>query len=410
MNLKKICAAALAATMMAGVVGCSSSKPATTEDKELTATIKVWSPQEDQSKDSGNWLQKQCDAFNKAHPKWKLTFDYGVCSEADAGKVVSQDPSAAADVYMYANDQLGQLIDAKAIAQFGGETLEEIKKTNSSTMLKSVTSNGKVYGIPFTANTYFMYYDKSAFTDDEVKSLDKMIAKHTVAFPVSNAWNLPSFFYANGGKMYGDGTDASKGIDFGGEKGYQVTQYLINLVNNKNFVDDAGGKGLSGLRSGTVKAMFSGSWDYDSVKKALGKNFACAKLPTITINGQEKQLRAFAGSKAIAVNPNSKHQEVAVALAKYLGGSKAQEDHYTMRSIIPCNTELLKKDSISKDPLIKAQNDTINETSVLQPTITEMSNFWGPAETFGKAVAGKQVNANNYKEKTDAFVKGINGK
>lgn len=98
MNLKKICAAALAATMMAGVVGCSSSKPATTEDKELTATIKVWSPQEDQSKDSGNWLQKQCDAFNKAHPKWKLTFDYGVCSEADAGKVVSQDPSAAADV------------------------------------------------------------------------------------------------------------------------------------------------------------------------------------------------------------------------------------------------------------------------------------------------------------------------
>ena len=78
----------------------------------------------------------------------------------------------------------------------------------------------------------------------------------------------------------------------------------------------------------------------------------------------DKQLKAFAGSKAIAVNPNCKYQQVAVALAKYLGGKDAQQSHYELRGVIPCNTELLATDAIKNDALITAQNDTFNKTSV----------------------------------------------
>ena len=369
MNTKKTLAAALAATTMFGLVGCGSSSSSNTtstkkaEDKALTATMTVWSPQEDQSKANGNWLKKECEAFAKEHPKWKLTFKYGVCSEADAGKKVTQDVSGSADVYMYANDQLGTLIDAKALAQLGGDTLSEVKSTNSSTMLKSVTSDGKVYGIPFTGNTWFMYYNKAKFSSSDIKSLDTMLKKGKVAFPVSNSWYLGSFYVANGGTIFGDGSQAKKGIQFGGDKGYATTKTLVDLVNNKNFSDDANG---------------------------------------------DQQLKSFAGSKAIGVNPNSKNMEVAVKLAAYLGGEKAQKDHYTLRSIIPCNTKLLKESDIKSDPLIAAQNNTINNTSILQPTITEMGNYWTPVETFGKALVAKQVNASNYKKKTDAFQKSLN--
>lgn len=362
MNAKKTLAACLAASTMLGLAGCgsssssSSTKSASTGDKALTAKITVWSPQEDQSAKNGNWLKKECKAFSKLHPKWKITYKYGVCSEADAGKTVSQDPSAAADVYMFSNDQLGTLIDAKAIAQLGGSTLSTVKSTNSAAMVKSVTSNGKVYGIPFTGNTWFMYYNKAKFSSSDIKSLDKMVKKAKVAFPVSNSWYLGSFFVANGGKIFGDGTQASKGVQFGGTKGYQSTKTLVDLVANKNFIDDADGKGLSGLRDGSVSAYFSGSWDYDAVKKALGKNFGAAQLPKVKIGGSDKQLMSFSGSKAIGVNPNSKNMEVAVKLAAYLGGEKAQKDHYTLRSIIPCNTKLLKEKSIASDPLIKAQD------------------------------------------------------
>lgn len=409
MNLKKLFAGALAAATIVGMTGCSSGKSsAPKEDENITATITVWSPQEDQSKDSGKWLQTMCENFNAEHPNWDLTFKYGVCSEGDAGSTIPQDVSAAADVYMFANDQLGTLVDANAIAQLGGETEAEVKANNSQIMIDSVTSGDGIYGVPFTANTWFMYYNKSVFTEEDIKSLDTMITKGKVAFPVSTAWYLGSFFVANGGTLFGDGTDASAGIDFGGEKGYDVTKTLVDLMANKNFVDDANGKGLSGLRDGSIAAYFSGSWDYDSVKKALGDNFGAAQLPTVNINGEAKQLRSFAGSKAIGVNPHAEHPEVAVALARYLGGADAQKAHYEARSIIPCNTTLLEDEKIAADPLIAAQNDTIANTSILQPTITEMNNYWSPTEVFGKAIAGKQVNANNYKEKTDAYAKSLN--
>lgn len=68
-----------------------------------------------------------CEKFNTEHPEWDLTFEYGVCSEQDAGKTVPQDPSNSADVYFFANDQLQTLIDAKAIAKLGGETADYVK-------------------------------------------------------------------------------------------------------------------------------------------------------------------------------------------------------------------------------------------------------------------------------------------
>ena len=51
---------------------------------------------------------------------------------------------------------------------------------------------------------------------------------------------------------------------------------------------------------------------------------------------------AFAGSKAIAVNPNCKYQQVAVALAKYLGSKDAQKKHYELRGVIPCKQSFLQ--------------------------------------------------------------------
>lgn len=56
----------------------ASDDAATEEEEEAwSGTLTVWSPQEDQ--DTG-WLQKECDAFNAAHPNWDVTFEYGVCA------------------------------------------------------------------------------------------------------------------------------------------------------------------------------------------------------------------------------------------------------------------------------------------------------------------------------------------
>ena len=375
----------------------------------ITATITVWGPAEDQAEEYGEWLQKRCEAFNELHVNWDLTFEYGTCSEGDAGKTISQDPSGSADVYMFANDQLQTLIDAGAIAELGGKTVDYIKNTNSEAIIDSVTVNDCVYGVPFTTNTWYMFYDKSVYGEDDIKSLDTMLEKGKVSFPLTNSWYIGAFYVGNGCTLFGeDGKDEEAGIDFAGEKGAAVTKYLVNLVGNKNFVNDESGVGVSGMCDGSINAMFSGSWDYTKLSEAMGDNLGIAKLPTYNLDGEELQMKSFAGSKAIGVNPNCEYPQVAVALALFLGNEESQQMHYDSRSIVRCNTDLLEDEEIQKLELVIAQNETFDETSILQPFVSAMNNYWTPAENFGKSIVNGEVTLDNAEEMTDKLSDSMN--
>lgn len=420
---KKILSLVLVSAMAASLIGCGStssnsdskdngsakSTQSSADEASIKADLTVWGPSEDQSSDNGNWLPTMCDAFAKEHPNWKLTFNYGVCAEGDAKTNVTQDVEGAADVYMYANDNITDLVSAGALSKLGGSALEAVKSTNSKETLNSVTLDKSVYGFPFTTNTWFLYYDKSKFSEDDVKNLDTMLTKGKVSFPLSNSWYLASFYVANGGTMFGaDGTDEKAGINFGGDKGTAVTNYLVDLVKNANFVNDADGSGMAGLRDGSVNAIFSGSWDAQPVKEALGDNMGVAVLPSITIDGTAYQMKSFAGTKAIGVNPNCKNQQVAIALAQYLASADAQKAHYTLRNVVPCNTDLLKDAAIAADSVVKAQNDTFNNTSIIQPFVSAMGNYWTPAESMGKALINGEVTHDNAAQKTEDFNKAMN--
>ena len=400
--MKKILALLLACLMIVSLfAGCKKAEK---------MTLTVWGPSEDQV-DEKSFLQTACAKFAEAHPEWDIEFVYGVCPEGDAGKTVTQDPSAAADVYMFANDQLGTLIQANAIAKLGGAALEQVKADNTQRMIDTVSdAEGNVYGVPFTINTWFMYYDSSKLTAEDVKSLDAMMAKGTVAFPITNTWYLPAFYYANGGTMFGDGTDGSKGITFGGDAGAAVTTYLANAIAAGTLIDDANGAGLDGFRNGNVVAMFSGTWDCTAVEGALGANYAAAELPCITIDGEEKQMMSFAGSKALGVNPNSKHMEAAVALAAFLGSAEMQALHEELRDggVQPIANSIVNN-ATGANPAAVAQNTTFNTTSVLQPNIPEMGEYWANAESMGKGLANKEVTADTAAADTEAWNNAING-
>ena len=408
--MKKIIAMLLAAMMVIGMFAACQPAPEAGSEGPEKITLTVWGPSEDQA-EGNNYLKAICDKFAAAHPEYDITWNFGVCSEGDAGTKVTQDPSTAADVYMFATDQLGALIQAGAIAKLGGAQLEQVKADNSANMVNTVTANGSVYGVPYAINTWFMYYDKSVYTEEDIKSLDAMMAKKAVAFPITNTWYLPAFYFANGGTMFGDGTKGSEGIKFGGANGAAVTTYIANAIASGKLVDaDGNGSGLDDLRNGKVGAYFSGTWDATAVKEALGENFAAAQLPCITIDGQSKQLKSFAGSKALGVNPHSKHLKAAYQLAAFMGSAEAQELHYNMRNgdVVPCNTTLLKGETFSKNAAAVAQEATFSNTSVIQPSIPEMSAYWTNAGSMGTGLVNKEVTAANAAEKTEAWNTAIN--
>lgn len=393
--------AAAATTEATDDAAAAETDDAAAEEEAWAGTVTVWSPQEDQ--DTG-WLSAQCDAFNAAHPNWDITFVYGVCAEGDAKTTVTQDVEGSADVYMLANDNIPDLVGANGLAELGGSYLDYVTSTNSESIVASVTYNDAVVAFPFTSNTWFMYYDTSVFSEDDIKSLDTMLEKGKVSFPLNNSWYIQAFYVANGCTLFGDGTDAAAGIDFGGDKAAAATDYLVDLAANPNFINDKDGAGLSGLRDGSVNAIFSGTWDAEAVKEALGDNFGVAALPTANIGGTEGQLKSFMGSKAIGVNPNAENPQVAMALAAYLAGEDAQKAHYEMRNILPTNINI----EIADDPIAAAVTKVMTDTSIMQPLVSEMGNYWSPAENMGNAIISGEVTHDNAAEKTEEMNTAMN--
>ena len=123
--MKKILALVMAVLMVVSLAACGGKddpkKPNTDNGgntaKKEKVTLSVWTPEGDQGE--GSWLENRLDAFEAAHPEYAITWDNGVCPEGDAKTLISADPAAGADVYMYANDHLGGLIQAGAVAKLG---------------------------------------------------------------------------------------------------------------------------------------------------------------------------------------------------------------------------------------------------------------------------------------------------
>lgn len=419
--MKKIIALLLACMMVIGMfAACGEAETkqeagnnTTTLGEPEKITLKVWGPNEDQTvpSEAESFLKVACEKFDEAHPEWDIEFVFEVCGEGDAGTNVTKDPAAAADVYMFANDQLGTLLQSNAIARLGGDVEKAVKADNSETMVKSVSVGDALYGVPFTGNTWFMYYDKSVYTEEDIKSLDAMMAKKPVAFEVTNTWYLPAFYYAVGGTMYGDGTVGSEGVKFGGEACAAATLYIADALAAGTLVEAGNGAGMDALRAGTVGAIFTGTWEAKNIQDALGENYAAAQLPCITINGEQKQLKSFSGSKAFGVNPNTKHMKAAAALAAFLGSAEMQQLHFDVRNgeVIPCSSSLIASGKFDNNPAAVAQNDTIANTSVLQPSIAEMGTYWGNAGPMGSALVNGEINADNALEMTNKWNDGLNG-
>ena len=423
--MKKLIALLLALVMVLSLAACGTEKPAETKAPEAgnnetqapateaapeAITLKVWAPQEDQV-DENSWLLQMEKAFEAAHPEYIITWENGVCSEGDAATKVTADVAAAADVYMYANDQLGTLMQAGALAKLGGPFLEQVQNDVSATYVNTVTStDGSVYGFPVAPNTWFMYYNKALVGDADLTSMESILEKGVVAFELKNSWYLPAFFFAAGGTLFGEtGTDAAAGVQFGGEVGVNATNAVLDLLANPNFKVDGDGFGNAGLKDGSVVAYFSGSWDYAGLYEALGEDLGAVAAPTVMMNGAPAQLKAYAGSKAVGVNPNAANPKAAMEFAAFLASADSQLVRFQLRNITPAVTALAENEAVAASIVAVAESNTMAFASVAQPTIAEMNPVWTPVATFGTNLADGTVTAENVAEMVDLLDGQLNG-
>jgi arabinogalactan oligomer/maltooligosaccharide transport system substrate-binding protein len=349
-----------------------------------------------------------CDAFAENHPEYNITFEYGIMGVDNVINELKKDATVAADVFLYPSGGIAELTQAGLIYPITVDT-DAVTAAHSAAAIKSCTTDGNLYGIPVTPNSWFMYYNKSMYTEDDVKSLETMMAKDlgpdvkNFSCAISNSWYMSAFFYAAGGTLFGaDGTDPTN-CSWNDATGYKVGEYLIDLANNPKYVEDIDGIAGSLMAEGKLAALCSGTWSAESIKTALGDNYAACKLPTVNIGGTDYQLSNFADFKAFGVNSNTKYPKPAMQLAEWLGGEECQLIRFETNNTPPTITALISNPEVAASQEVAALS-TQTQFSTPNPTTSKLNDYWTPAAAFGSGIVNGDITKANLQESLDAMV------
>ncbi len=414
MKMKKFlalaCAAAMSATLLVGCGGGNDNQGDSQSEGPQAVKLTVWCPQN--QVDTGI-MEKQQAAFAEANKdKWTITWETNVIGEDVAKENVLRDVEAAGDVFFFANDQIVELVNAGALAKLGGTAKEMVESTMAESVVNTAKVGEDLYGIPFTHNTYFMYYDKTLLSEDDVKTIEGIVGKDTADgvynfyLEGSGGWKLGAWYYGAGCQLFGaDGSDLEAGCDWNSETGIAVTEYLIDLVANPKVGVDGKITVSELCQEHKIGAWFDGSWNYQLYKDALGDDLGLAVIPTFTVNGQENQLLGFYGSKCIGVNAHSKAPAAAVAFATYLGEEEQQMLRFTDSGQAPTNLTAGEAEEVLADVVSTVLVEESNTASVAQPTAAVFSNrFWNAASALCDELFNAVMTKDNVQEKMDAFV------
>ncbi len=425
MKMKKIGALIMTATMSAGIMaGCGSTEaqpaadntaatqtadtaaaPAATGETE-DVTLKIWVPEEEV--DITDQMVKD---FDEAHDEFNITYEIAVVGIDEAPQALETDADTAADIFYTPSGGVADLA-GKGLLLPITKDFDTLAADLPESAINAVTIDGLTYAAPFSPNTFFMYYNKDMFTEDEVKSLDTMMAKDLGAdtwnfsTQFTNSWYAEMFFLGNGCTLFGaDGKDATD-CTFNNEKGIEAGQYMIELAKSPKYLEDADGVGGSAFKEGKLGAVTSGAWSAPEFREALGDKVGAVALPVANIGGKDVQLSNFVDFKTITVKSNTKHPLAAQQLAVYMASPESSLIRYKEQGDVPVLKSLSESEEIKNDFVASALNDQA-AVATNQPSIPKMGDYWDPMKAFGVSLYNGEVTEANLQSQLDSLVDSI---
>ena len=392
------------ATSGAASEGATSEASAAGADNWGDVTLTMWGAEEDQT-----MLREMADAFIEENKdKGNITINIGACSEADAKDNVLTDPTAAADVYAFADDQLNELVAAGALQEVTLNA-DDVKSRNLAGSVEAASLDGKLYAYPMTAdNGYFLYYDKSVISEEDAQTVDGILAAAAAAgrtfdMTLNDGWYIYSFFAGAGleATLADDGVNTV--CNWNEAPGADVAQAVMDIAANSAFVSAPDADIVSGIKNGTVCAAVSGTWNAQVAQDTWGDNYAATKLPTYTMNGEQVQMGSFAGYKLVGVNPHSQNVGVAMMLADYITNEANQQKRFEDRQLGPSNINVNASDAVQSAPAIAALAAQ-SDFSDLQRV---GANYWDPAASLGQILQSGDTQGKTTQQLVDDAVAGI---
>ena len=395
------------AIMMAVVMVMSMALSASAASLAGTYDITVWVAEK-----AVDLTKKQIDDFNATNDAG-IVFNATVepVSEADAATNMITDVEAGGDLFCFAQDQFARLVQAGALNKLGTKAAETVIANNDAGTVAAATSGDTLYAYPLTSdNGYFMYYDKTVIPDEDVDSLEKLIAdceaaQKYFAFEMqSSAWYLASFFFATGcvseWNTDDDGSFISVHDTFNSPEGLIAVKGMKKLVSSPMHLSSSQ---ASEFASGAA-IVVTGTWAFEDISKILGDNMGVADLPSFEVDGTEYHLGSYNGCKLMGVKPQVDAAKNAALhrLAQYLTGEKCQMERFEALSWGPSNVADQASEAVQANPGLAA---LIAQAPYSVPQGQIHGSWWDIAKVIGDDVkdaedeAGLQAALDNYYDK-----------
>ncbi len=350
--------------VLATLSGCGGGGGKDTGNKKIV----VWVGEE-----SAEFYQKVCDEYVASHKDFGYTVEVkGMDTGAVAG-TVTQDPSAAADIYTVAHDNIGKLAANQCAKPFTDESLlAQVNADNPEAYQKVIYSelNGKqyVYGVPYISQALFLYYNKSLVTVEQAKSFEglleaaKMAGNNAVTVTGDDGFNNSFALLATRVADHGTSVKIYEGAAAvsGGSKGESncqgddtvaIVRWLQAYRANPNgftWVSDSGWE--ADFRKNAVCGVIGGAWHYKSAVASVGEtNLGITLIPTLTLTksdveglegvaaGDVYRGGTFADCKVFMLNSNSATDKYGACqqLVKYLSSKEVQQQSFLSCMNVP---------------------------------------------------------------------------
>lgn len=369
-------------------------------------TITVWA-----AESVAEFTRQQCAEFLKENPELDDQFRITVVpmGEGETATQLLTDVEAGADVYAFAQDQLGRLIRAGALSPLGGTYLESAKSENDAGSVAAATMGNTMYAYPLTSdNGYMLYYDTSVVKDPtDLNAIlnDCDAAGKKFYMDVRNGWYLVSFFFGAGchyrTEVNEEGNIVRVDCNFNSPEGLAALKAMIAATKHNGFQQSTGFATQFDPNGGKAAAAVSGPWDAAVIRSLLGENYGVAPLPYMELDDGREQMSTWAGFKLMGVNPTQSEAAVKAShrLAAYLTGEQVQLKRYLAAGWGPSNVAAQSSEAVVADQALYA----LREQMAVSPSQPQCSNnFWNKLGALGT-----EVDAGTYDTYTDAQLQAV---
>ena len=308
---------------------------------------------------------EQVKAFEAANPGIVINATIEGISESEAATQMITSVEDGADIFCFAQDQIARLMMAGALNTLGQGASEQVRTMNDAGSVASATTGGNLVAFPLTSdNGIFLFYDKSIIKEEDVGSLEALIAACEAAdrnfsfYLEGSAWYNASFFFATGchssWTMDPSGTFTSVDDDFNSDAGVIALKGMQKLLQSKCYNNSETAADFGAATPSAV--VVCGPWATTTVRDILGDNMGAVELPSFEVDGQTYHLGSYSGYKLMGIKPQTDATKAAVLqqLALYLTGEECQTQRFEKLAWGPSNLNAQANPAVQADIALSA--------------------------------------------------------